>query len=140
MRKSPFGSPFDRGSRVACEPPPRAVNNRKDRARGPVTLFESILGGVVFAGVEFQFHLVTFQVDPEQEHVTIHRFHVAGSQDGGSLFEAEFVAVVEVDVGVIVPGAVTALDQRRTVERAQARQERDGKVGVLRSDPWPNRH
>ena len=55
-------------------------------------------------------------------------FNVAGGNDGRHLLEAEFVAIVEVDVGPAVPGAVTTFDQRGAVERAQAREQGDGEV------------
>jgi len=138
MIDRPVDSPFDCGSLVAFDP--KLTSSRclsggrwlllleKDRARGPVELCESVLGGVVFARVEFQFHFVAVEADPQQKHVAVGRLNIAGGDDGGGLLEAEFVAIVQVDVGPAVPGAVTAFHQRGAVERAQAREQGDGEV------------
>ncbi len=51
--------------------------------------------------------------------------------DGSLFFQPQVVAVMQVDGFIGVPASVTALDQRRTVERAQA-----GEQGQRQARPF----
>ena len=81
---------------------------------------EVVFETLVVAYVDLVFDVFAVEVDPQEQDVPVVGFDVAGGQDGSGLFQSHFVAIMQVNGRVVVPGAVTAFDQRGTIKGAQA--------------------
>src|SRR5260221_2062613 len=61
-----------------------------------VDIIHVVIVNVVFR-IDFEFHIVTFDVQPEQQDMPIVGLHGAGGQDWGSRLQPGLVTVVQID-------------------------------------------